>query len=225
MIVVSNGICDHQTCDQEMLGFALPCDRRGTACVGYVLYPRIETLAADGDATASVTLGHVMAHEIGHLLLGPGHTPSGIMQARWNRDVLQSAARDDLHFTDEQSARLQAAVATGLKSRQAEGMSIAALSQTPPERCGLRSGSPQSQSNSAQASPPALQEAQRDWPGAPPRNGQPLTPAFDGQHLGPPQLLLGITSSGRKRTHRTSSDALGYHSMCALERASPVEEP
>jgi hypothetical protein len=35
----------------------------------------------DGDA--GVLLGFVMAHELGHVLLGAGHTPDGVMQAAW----------------------------------------------------------------------------------------------------------------------------------------------
>ena len=58
--------------EQDALGFALPCHRLGAGCMAYMFYARIEAIAADGDATPSVILGHAMAHEIGHLLLGPG---------------------------------------------------------------------------------------------------------------------------------------------------------
>jgi hypothetical protein len=36
----------------------------------------------------AVLLGHVIAHELGHLLLDPGHVPTGIMPTSWGaRDM------------------------------------------------------------------------------------------------------------------------------------------
>jgi hypothetical protein len=78
--------------------------------MAYILYSRIETLAADGDASLSDILGHAMAHEIGHLLLGPGHSQVGIMQAEWTREDLARAARNELSFTPQQMELLLAAV-------------------------------------------------------------------------------------------------------------------
>jgi len=71
---------------------------------------RIETLAADGDASLPDILGHAMAHEIGHLLLGPSHSPAGIMRAEWTRKDLESAARNELSFTPQQMELLRASV-------------------------------------------------------------------------------------------------------------------
>jgi hypothetical protein len=48
--------------------------------MAYIFYPRVETMAADGDASLADILGHAMAHEIGHLLLGPSQPPVGIMR-------------------------------------------------------------------------------------------------------------------------------------------------
>ena len=56
-------------------------------------------------------LGHVIAHEIGHLLLGrASHSPSGLMSARWTGDELRLLVRGELLFAEEDAARLQAAV-------------------------------------------------------------------------------------------------------------------
>jgi hypothetical protein len=97
--------------------------------MAYIIYPRIETIAWDGYATASVILGYVMAHEVGHLLLGPGHQPTGIMGARWNRDDLQRAACGQLCFSREQAELLRAAVAARPESQPAPGISIAGLGE------------------------------------------------------------------------------------------------
>jgi hypothetical protein len=72
-----------------------------------VFYNRIEDLSPSRDAhdTASM-LGHVIAHEIGHLLLRTrAHSPSGIMQARLN---FQLAARGGLFFTADQARLIRA---------------------------------------------------------------------------------------------------------------------
>jgi hypothetical protein len=93
----------------DALGFALPCPQGRGGCLAYIFYSRIETMVADGDDSLSDTLGHVMAHEIGHLLLGPRHSPVGIMQEEWTREDLERAARDQLTFTSPQMELLRAA--------------------------------------------------------------------------------------------------------------------
>lgn len=58
-------------------------------------------------------LGHVMAHEIGHLLLGSNaHSRHGIMQACWKRDQLRSIATGGLWFTSEQAVEMQRKVSS-----------------------------------------------------------------------------------------------------------------
>jgi hypothetical protein len=57
-------------------------------------------------------LGYVMAHEIGHLLLGSNsHSRSGIMQGEWHGDQLRSIALGELLFTAEQAERMRERVA------------------------------------------------------------------------------------------------------------------
>jgi len=68
---------------EDTLGFALPCNIADHVCLSYVLYSPIRALAAHDGTTPSRLLGHVMAHEIGHALLGPNaHAPTGIMRGR-----------------------------------------------------------------------------------------------------------------------------------------------
>lgn len=58
-------------------------------------------------------LGCVVAHELGHLLLGVNsHSASGLMQSHWDSFALQSAARSDLFFTSAQSATLRSRFAS-----------------------------------------------------------------------------------------------------------------
>jgi hypothetical protein len=73
-------------------------------------YQRITEWASGAEFSAYQVLSHAMAHEIGHLLLGPNsHSRNGIMRAQWNRDDLRVIARASLRFTPEQTERLRAA--------------------------------------------------------------------------------------------------------------------
>jgi hypothetical protein len=94
----------------EALGFALPCSESATGCPAYVFWHRVKEMAKYGDASKSQILGHAMAHEIGHLLLGPNHVPAGLMKAKWDRRDLRSAAWQQLGFTPQHSELIRAKV-------------------------------------------------------------------------------------------------------------------
>ena len=52
-----------------------------------------------------------IAHELGHLLLGPGaHTPTGLMNARLGPHDFAAAARRELRFTPAQSDRIRSVI-------------------------------------------------------------------------------------------------------------------
>jgi hypothetical protein len=54
-----------------------------------------------------VILGHGMAHELGHLLLGTNsHSSSGLMRAHWTGEDLAMASKGNLRFSQEQSLRI-----------------------------------------------------------------------------------------------------------------------
>jgi hypothetical protein len=110
---------------REELGFALPSTQPGRATDAWVFYHRVDELAKSGPAPRSVVLAHAMAHEIGHLLLGPGgHSAWGIMRANWGWWDLQEAARGQLVFTTEQRERIRAEVLA--RMRQSEASRVAA---------------------------------------------------------------------------------------------------
>jgi hypothetical protein len=75
---------------KETLGISfVSADGRG--CYADLFYERIEDLNGSGHANLASLLGHVAAHEVGHLLLGTNsHAPTGIMRARWTLENLQS---------------------------------------------------------------------------------------------------------------------------------------
>ena len=75
----------------------------GTGAYGDVFYGSVEKLRADGHSNIARLLGHVMTHEIGHLLIGShAHAPWGIMAAKWHDQELRRLEMGTLFFTAEQ---------------------------------------------------------------------------------------------------------------------------
>jgi hypothetical protein len=74
-----------------------------------VFWRRVEDIQQNSKANVSLILGSVMAHEIGHLLLGSNsHALSGIMRARWESDELHRISMGSLLFLPEQGKRMRA---------------------------------------------------------------------------------------------------------------------
>ncbi|HEY6290998.1 MAG TPA: hypothetical protein VI455_05470 [Terriglobia bacterium] len=94
----------------ETLGFAALETGSGGQYAG-IFYRSAADAASRLQADVYLMLGCVLAHEIGHMLLGPrSHSPDGIMRARWTREDLLRAGQRSLRFTPEQSARVRSAV-------------------------------------------------------------------------------------------------------------------
>ena len=75
-----------------------------------IYYPRVEEYAKAGIATHSQILGHAIAHEMGHLLLGPvPHARFGIMRGRWTAEDLRSITMGAFLFSPHQSALIRQA--------------------------------------------------------------------------------------------------------------------
>jgi hypothetical protein len=87
------------------LGRAFVSD--GEGYIADVYYPAVEALSKTSQAGTASLIGYTIAHEIGHLLLGPGHKPHGIMRARWSQDELFALAQRSLGFDKTDRMRLQ----------------------------------------------------------------------------------------------------------------------
>ena len=64
-------------------------------------------------------LGYVIAHEVGHLLLGTdSHSHDGIMQGRWEDAQLREAGKGNLQFTSSQAALMRDCIAGGIRRKE-----------------------------------------------------------------------------------------------------------
>jgi hypothetical protein len=98
------------------LGYAFPDTQSGVQAT--VFYDRIEALNRVNAISVSTLLGHAMAHEIGHVLLGTTEpSPGGIMKARWGKPDYQRAAMGYLEFTPFQRAAVQERLLTRLAGK------------------------------------------------------------------------------------------------------------
>jgi hypothetical protein len=69
-----------------------------------VFWKRAEDLHAKSNLDLGAVVGSVIAHEIGHLLLGlNAHTVSGIMRAHWEGEELRRIAMGNLWFAPQQA--------------------------------------------------------------------------------------------------------------------------
>ena len=65
------------------------------------------------DISLAPILGDVLAHELGHLLLGSNaHSRDGIMQPHWTREQLHRVAIGQMRFSKEQSARMRTRISS-----------------------------------------------------------------------------------------------------------------
>ena len=68
----------------NVMGFAPVNDSADHGHIAYAFYHRIDDLASRAAVPVANVLGQVMAHELGHLLLGlHGHSDEGIMRSGW----------------------------------------------------------------------------------------------------------------------------------------------
>jgi hypothetical protein len=90
------------------LGEALTCTPRESACFANVFYNRVQQRTDAEKVSLAQVLGHAMAHELGHLLLGSNsHSSRGIMRGTWSAADIRLVAKGDLLFTSEQTRAMR----------------------------------------------------------------------------------------------------------------------
>lgn len=84
-------------------------DADGSGRYADVFWTRAQELRTNSNADLGRILGSVMAHEMGHLLLGVNsHSTSGLMQARWSGSALHRIVMGTLLFLPDEGERMRA---------------------------------------------------------------------------------------------------------------------
>ena len=90
------------------LGNALIDKTTGTGTLATVFVDRVASMARQGQQDAWTMIGGVIAHELGHLLLGTNsHSDTGLMREIWSVKDLTRNRPDDWLFSREQREELR----------------------------------------------------------------------------------------------------------------------
>jgi len=79
-----------------------------TAEGGYyasVFVRSVRAQAAGFGMAFDLLLGYAVAHEVGHCLLGPGHSYAGLMRGVWDRKDASEMSRLSLHLTKQETRK------------------------------------------------------------------------------------------------------------------------
>ena len=73
-----------------------------------VFYDNVALLSKQSSRNSGEVLGYVMAHELGHLVLGSNsHAPIGLMRRRWDSGDLKKMSMGQLRFEARQTAQVR----------------------------------------------------------------------------------------------------------------------
>jgi hypothetical protein len=114
--ILSQSMAERLRQAQDSFGFALyPNDGR-FATVANIFAHDAEQLANRRGMRQGVILGHLVAHELGHLLLGAGsHSSAGMMHVPWHLKELEIIAQGLMLFMPQEAERMR----TNIRVRQA----------------------------------------------------------------------------------------------------------
>ncbi len=92
----------------QVMGVAVPAKSGATV---QVFIRQVWLFARTYRVGRGAMLGHVIAHEVGHVLLATHfHSATGLMRGAWDDAQMRDLASGDLTFTDGQARRIRAAV-------------------------------------------------------------------------------------------------------------------
>lgn len=91
----------------DLMGRAFLTESSGAGSMADAYLQAVQDFAERHEPDDGALLGFVIAHELGHLLLGPGHARDGVMQSPWGRKEVEAARRRSLLFNKEEAARIR----------------------------------------------------------------------------------------------------------------------
>ncbi len=95
----------------ETARFTMLAEDGGLGVRAYIFADRASDLAKEEVIPSTRILGYLMAHEIGHLLMGTNsHSRQGIMKGNWRRKEVKDALSGRLTFTSQECSRLRSAI-------------------------------------------------------------------------------------------------------------------
>ena len=118
--LLSREMAERRKSDPMTFGFALLPEDGGFGTIVNVYPHRAGELAKGREKTQAVILGHLMAHELGHLLLGVGsHSANGLMHVPWRKKELELVSQGSMFFMPWQAEQMRTQVAARLASEEA----------------------------------------------------------------------------------------------------------
>ena len=97
---------------EDAFGFAAGSEDKEFSCYAWVFYDLLQESAVKLQVSSAHILGNIIAHELGHLLLGTNaHSNWGIMRGRWADKQLLAADRGELGFSNTERGKIQSGVA------------------------------------------------------------------------------------------------------------------
>jgi len=107
IIKIVNTPIGHKSRNPNVLGVS-PGSKDAPGRVAWLYYSRIQELARFLHLEVAQLLGHVMAHEMGHLLLPhDAHAAAGLMKRGWDNHQAILAATGSLTFEASQAAQIR----------------------------------------------------------------------------------------------------------------------
>ena len=92
----------------QVMGVAVPAK---SGAIVMVFFRQVGLFARTYRVDPVAMLGHVIAHEVGHVLLATHlHSATGLMRGAWDHAQMREVARGGLTFTDGQARKIRAAI-------------------------------------------------------------------------------------------------------------------
>ena len=105
---------------EDSFGFALYPEDKTFAMVANIFAYDAEQLAARRGMRLGVILGHLAAHELGHLLLGRGsHSSTGIMHVPWRVSEVEIMAQGGMSFTPAEGKKMRMNIQMRIQAAEA----------------------------------------------------------------------------------------------------------